>query len=627
MLWWLVVSTSDDPQRPVNAIALSQDKTVMGKGEDCDVVLFGNRVSRRHCEIRRIDKGYILQDLKSSLGTYVNDERARETFLALGDVIKVDEILLEVCDEPTKKVIQKRAQKISAPTGAAVSCEMTHTNWAPFSSFIDGLRSSSKPQEVLERLLDGMIDFVGAERGFVLLESERNTLVRVAARGLVDGEECEAISKTVCANALQEKELLAIADSLRDSRCNGAPSLAVSTMPRAILCAPLLARDKPVGVIYLDRSRSNSPWTEEQQPFFRVVTSLAAELVAAQQTRKRLLDANSTIAALRRLDFDGAAFVTGDGKASKELQDHIDAAAAQDITVLITGETGTGKEMVARELHQRSSRSSGPFIAVNCAALPREIIEAELFGAEKGAFTGATERRLGRFELACGGTLFLDEIGELPIDVQVTLLRVLQERSIRRLGGQDDIPLDIRLVCATNADLERQVQEGTFRQDFYYRVNVFRLRLRPLRERTEDVVPLAEHFLNTFALRFGRKLKGFDKDAQKVLKTYAWPGNIRELRNAIERAVVIEQGKKITADSLPIGSAGSSTLLSASGSVLPIEDLPEDYEIAREAFDKLFLERALRRAEGKLRAVARDTGMSRTTLYKKLEKLGMLKGE
>ena len=626
-MWWLVVSTSDNPGRPVNALALSQEKTILGKGEDCDLVLFGTRVSRRHCEIRRIDKGYILQDLKSSLGTYVNDERAKETFLSLGDVIKIDDIVLEVCDKPKPKVAKKRPQKISAKQKTDVVANTAQTNWRPFSSFVDGLRSSSKPQEVLERLLDGLTEFVGAERGFVLLESQRNTLVRVAARGLVDGEECEAISKTVCASALQEKELLAIADSLSDTRCHGAPSLAVSTMPRAILCAPLMAHEKPVGVIYLDRPRGDTPWTEEQQPFFRVVTSLAAELVAAQQTRKLLLDANSTIAALRRLDSDSATFVAGDGKAAKELQGHIDAAAAQDITVLITGETGTGKEMVARELHLRSSRSAGPFVAVNCAALPRDIIEAELFGAEKGAYTGATEKRLGRFELASGGTLFLDEIGELPLDVQVTLLRVLQERSIRRLGGQDDIPLDIRLVCATNADLERQVQEGSFRQDFYYRVNVFRLRLRPLRERTEDVLPLAEHFLHTFALRFGRKLKGFDKKAQKALKTYAWPGNIRELRNAIERAVVIEQEGKISAESLPIGSLGPSSLSSPSGSQLPIEDLPEDYELARESFDKLFLERALRRAEGKLRAVARNTGMSRTTLYKKLEKLGMMKGE
>ncbi len=633
MVWWLLIGTTDSPKRFFNAVKLTSASTVLGKGDDCDVMLFGTRVSRRHTEIYQVGGKYHIRDLKSSMGTYLNGEKVRDAALHLGDVVVIDDLQIQMSDSPLASANALRAKKITAESAIDIQLNSggkKSTDWQPFSAFIDGLRSSSKPQEVLERLLDGLIDFVDAERGFVLLEGQRHTLVRVAARGLVDGEECEAISKTVCANALEEKEVLAIADSLRDSRCAGAPSLAVSTMPRAILCAPLLANQRAVGVIYLDKKRTDRPWTEEQQPFFEVVTGLAAELVAAQQTRRQLVEATTTIAAMRRLENDSNVFVTGDGPASKELIEHIDAAAAQDITVLITGETGTGKEMVARELHLRSSRSSGPFIAVNCAALPRDIIEAELFGAEKGAFTGALEKRLGRFELASGGTLFLDEIGELPLDVQVTLLRVLQERTIRRLGGQDDIPLDIRLVCATNADLERQVQDGTFRQDFYYRVNVFRLRLRPLRERGADVVPLAEHFLQTFATRFGRKLKKFSKDAQKALKTYAWPGNIRELRNAIERAVVIERGKVVSAASLPIGAAGggsSSFVSHSAGPALAVEELPPEYEEAREAFDKVFLERALRRSQGKLRAVARETGMSRTTLYKKLEKLGMLKGD
>ena len=249
--------------------------------------------------------------------------------------------------------------------------------------------------------------------------------------------------------------------------------------------------------------------TESQIPLFETITGLAGELLAATKTREELLAAQHCLQAYDRLVWEGERLVLGSGEASEQIARSIKAAAPQDVTVLITGETGTGKEMVARALHRSSPRRLKPFVPVNCAALSRGTLEAELFGAEKGAYTGADELRLGRFEMASGGTLFLDEVGEIDTDVQVKLLRVLQDRKVTRLGGTRAIPLDFRLICATNRNLEEEMTLGNFREDLFYRINVFQIHLHPLRERLESIVPLAEHFLSTFTTQFGRTIAGF----------------------------------------------------------------------------------------------------------------------
>jgi len=225
--------------------------------------------------------------------------------------------------------------------------------------------------------------------------------------------------------------------------------------------------------------------------------------------------------------------------------------APVDTTVLITGETGTGKELFARFIHRNSPRASGPFVVINCGAIPRELAESELFGYERGAFTGAFEKlHPGKFEQADRGTLFLDEISELPLELQVKLLRVLQERSFYRLGGREEVHVDVRVIAATNRDLEQMVREGKFREDLYYRLNVAVIHIPPLRERPEDILPLATAFVNEFNRRFNKRITGFTPEAVALLLSYPWRGNVRELRNAIERAVLLEQGEVITHESL-----------------------------------------------------------------------------
>jgi transcriptional regulator with GAF, ATPase, and Fis domain len=240
--------------------------------------------------------------------------------------------------------------------------------------------------------------------------------------------------------------------------------------------------------------------------------------------------------------------IVGTSPALQTVLSSISKVAPTDSTVLITGETGTGNELVARAIHRRSGRSSRAFVSVNCAAIPRDLISSELFGHEKGAFTGATQRRLGRFELADGGTIFLDEVGELSPDTQVALLRVLQEREFERVGGRQPIHVDVRVVAATNRDLKAAVTDGTFRQDLFYRLNVFPIEVPPLRERKDDLLMLVEYFVQRYAKRAGKNIRSIDKKVLALLQSYDWPGNIRELQNIIERSVILSAGGEFSVD-------------------------------------------------------------------------------
>jgi len=310
---------------------------------------------------------------------------------------------------------------------------------------------------------------------------------------------------------------------------------------------------------------------------------------------------------------EGFENILGTSMAMQEVFDTIQQAAPTRATVLIEGESGTGKELVARALHQCSPRAEGPFVPVHCAALSPTLLESELFGHEKGAFTGAMERRRGRFELADGGTLFLDEIGEIDAALQVKILRVLEERKFERVGGTETVNVDVRLVAATNQDLKRQVEEGRFREDLFYRLYVVNLTLPPLREREGDIVLLAQHYLKTLAAENNKKEVGLTSEAMEALVAYPWPGNVRELRNVIERMVVLGTGRKLTLQNLPAtfrperGSLRSST---RAGSRL------------RDTEQQL-IEEALRRQKGNRTQAARDLGISRRTLHRKLNEFGL----
>ena len=337
------------------------------------------------------------------------------------------------------------------------------------------------------------------------------------------------------------------------------------------------------------------------------------ELLLKRALAERRLDAeNQRLKAQLDAKF-GFENIIGTSPAMQEVFQTIRQVAPTRATVLIQGESGTGKELVARAIHQCSPRAQGPFVPVHCAALAPTLLESELFGHEKGAFTGAVERRRGRFELADGGTLFLDEVGEIDPALQVKILRVLEERKFERVGGNETVEVDVRLVAATNRDLKKRVEEGAFREDLFYRLYVINVTLPPLRERDGDIVLLAQHYLKALAAENGKVVKGITPEALEALTTYAWPGNVRELRNVIERMVVLCHGDRLGVRDLPpaLRASGGNT---GGG--------PRSGTALRDA-ERQLIEDALRRHKGHRTRAARELGISRRTLHRKLNEFGL----
>ena len=299
--------------------------------------------------------------------------------------------------------------------------------------------------------------------------------------------------------------------------------------------------------------------------------------------------------------------IVGTSSALKSVLSLISKVAPSDSTVLITGETGTGKELVARAIHRRSDRTSRAFVSVNCAAIPRDLIASELFGHEKGAFTGATQQRLGRFELANGGTLFLDEVGELPSETQIALLRVLQEHEFERVGGTRPIRADVRVIAATNRDLQAAISAGSFRNDLFYRLHVFPIEIPPLRERKEDILLLVEYFIDRYARKTGKNITTVDKKTLRLLESYPWPGNIRELQNVIERSVIVCETANFSVDESWLSQ---QPLEKKAGSQLYLSE-----KVATQ--EKEIIEAALRECQGRVSGpsgAAAKLGVARSTL-------------
>ena len=314
----------------------------------------------------------------------------------------------------------------------------------------------------------------------------------------------------------------------------------------------------------------------------------------------------------QRLSGDTFEGMIGTSTKMQDIFSAIRKVATTDAPVLIRGESGTGKELVARAIHRLSIRASRPFIPINCSAIPENLIESELFGHEKGTFTGAHVQRKGRFEMAEGGTLFLDEIGDLPLTIQVKLLRFLQEKTIERVGGREQIEVDTRILAATNRDLEEAMRKSAFRDDLFYRISVINISLPPLRERNADIVLLAKTFLDRYANESKKKIKGFSSQVIEALERYAWPGNVRELENRIKRAVIMSEGKKITLEDLEMQSVAG----------VKENILLKD---AREHLEKELILKAIARNENNLTKAASDLGISRPTLYDLMQKLGIPK--
>ncbi len=430
----------------------------------------------------------------------------------------------------------------------------------------------------------------------------------------------------------QEPVLVRDADAELDASLPG-DRMALERGMRSLMMVPLIFGEVVGGVLSFAKRRPH--WFDEGD--VEVASGIAVQVVVAIQ-HQRVADEQHRLAAVeehtrqleRRVErlrgalteqygFDN---IIGQARVFREALDQAALVAPEETTVLLTGESGTGKELVARAIHYASRRAEGPFVAVNCAALPETLVESELFGHERGAFTGADKLKRGRFELAAGGTLFLDEIGELAPSVQAKLLRVLQERQYERVGGTATLKADVRLVTATNRDLEQVIGDGRFRVDLYYRLAVFRIHLPALREREGDVLILADHFLRKLAERMGRSKTGLSEQARQLLLVHHWPGNIRELQNAIERALILADGDLISGAHLGLVEHAPAAAGAPSRSVAVQGSAPLTQPLAE--VEKQSILEAMRRAKGNKSHAAAALGLSRGALYTRLRRFRLI---
>jgi transcriptional regulator with GAF, ATPase, and Fis domain len=451
---------------------------------------------------------------------------------------------------------------------------------------------------------------VPAERGAVLLCDSPEEFTSTAAWDRIRGPGHPVrVSRTVVQRALEERVGLVVSDVLGNEALRQVKTL-FELKVRSLLCVPLLVADRVLGAIYLD---STSPTVQFDVDHLQVMTAVAGiASLAFDNVRhwEELRQENQALRAEIELEHN----MVGGSPAMRKVFDFIRRVAPTDSTVLIEGESGTGKELVARALHRNSSRAEQPFVAINCAAIAETLLESELFGHEKGAFTGAAAQKKGKVEVAEGGTLFLDEIGELASGLQAKLLRVLQEREFERLGGTKPIKLNVRLIAATNRSLPEAVKAGAFRNDLYYRLNVVTLNVPALRERREDISVLADHFSAKASRKCGMRAKPLSSEALACLTNYDWPGNVRELENALERAMVLGSTDSILPDDLPeaVLEAGSTTTTST-----------DKYHGNIKETKKQLIMQALHQAKGNYIEAAKALGMHPNSLLRLIRNLDL----
>jgi transcriptional regulator with GAF, ATPase, and Fis domain len=473
------------------------------------------------------------------------------------------------------------------------------------------LLSSRDADALLEILLDEAVALTGADRGVVLVLHEGELSVR-AARNVSRETLSDArhqLSETILSKVLRSCEPLLVQNALSDPEFSTSASV-VDLQLSSVLCVPLGDRPPPSGLLYLGTDRFRGGFDAQA---LDLLTIFAAQASLLLQNAVLLDELRLDVRELRdRLQQQRYGELVGACEGMRDVYRRVDKVAPTDITVLLEGETGTGKELIAREIHRRSSRAEGPFICLNCGAIPETLLEAELFGHVRGAFTGAVSSRQGRFQAASGGTLFLDELGEMSPGLQVKLLRALEEKQVTRVGDSRPESVDIRVVAATHRVLEEEVRRGAFRQDLYYRLNTLAIRLPPLRERGDDVLVLARYFLALFGSEYKSRARGFSPQALSALRKHPWPGNVRELRNRIQRGVVLAERALLRPEDLELSTQGASPVLSLAR--------------AREVFQNRYIEQILERNGGNRTRAARELGVDPRTVFRFLEKQGPERG-
>lgn len=547
---------------------LNKPVITIGRRPTNDMILADPFVSRDHAEVVALKEGgYEINDIGAKYPIKVNGKIVSRQRLMEGDRIKIgDSILIFKSEDilPAVHVEFVAPENMLQEAVEVASLDSKETLPFPSDDFdADDIKSLQKDHQrlmllyefskavnshlddsfqLLEEVMSAAFRTLDAERGFVALVDENTKeLTCEHTRDNTGDKEQEKleVSRTIVHKVLRDGVSILTRNALKDQQFEEAESVKEYSI-RSAMCVPLLFQEDVLGVLYMDNRASAGIFSQDDLVFLTAMCRQAGIALGNACLHREVVQENIRLENELRPKFQ----ILGESEQMKKVYKTIKKVAPSDITILIQGETGTGKELVAKAVHSQSSHSDQPFVAVNCAAIPRELIESELFGHEKGAFTGAISTREGKFQMAHGGTIFLDEIGDMSLETQAKVLRVLEEEELQRVGGTETIKVDVRVIAATNQDLGKAVEDGKFREDLYYRLNVVSLILPTLQERKEDIIPLAEYF------NAGR-VKKVSPRVNELLLSYSWPGNVRELKNCIDRAVVLGDGELIQPEDLP----------------------------------------------------------------------------
>jgi transcriptional regulator with GAF, ATPase, and Fis domain len=565
--------------------------TTIGSEADNEIVLDGDDIRTNHCQIFFDGKKYIISALDRGADIFVNGKKTRKGHLQDQDVVRVGNYTMQfsLYDIPAEEMTSDVSVRDSV---------------RKLLEFTTALMEEHDIQSLIDLMLDKLIELTGADKGFLFLVDDGAPTVHSArdidreALPLDDG----GFSDSIVQQAVKTARPVLVSDALSHTQFRKSQSV-MNLKLCSVMCAPMLARGELVGVIYLGNDNVVNLFDQESLDVLQVFASQAALLV-----RNAILINELTVRAetleeeLEEIRFGK---IIGASSAMRSVYKRVDRVATTDIGVLIRGETGSGKELIAREIHLRSDRADGPFVAINCGAIPDNLLESELFGHEKGAYTGAHAAAQGKFQAASGGTLFLDEIGDMPVTLQAKLLRALEQKQVVRVGGTKPEDVDIRIVAATNKNLEEGVAKNEFRQDLYFRLNVVTLFLPPLRDREDDVILIANYFLQRFTAEYKSKAVGFSKGAQAAMIGHSWPGNVRELENRIRKTMVLADNTTLDANDLEIPDENIG--------ILPLAD-------AKDNFQRDYVTKILELNAGNKTKTARDLGVDPRTIFRYLEK-------
>ncbi len=612
---------------------LAADEISIGRDPSNQISLLDSLVSRRHCVIRREGDGFRLLDLESRNNTFVSGVPVRDRVLVHGDQIRVGNTILVFQGADTESItgnVPLSLDATPAPGAATIVLrkedvvylqpprpDALPTNGKTvrdlnvlldFSRTLNSVRGLTALQE---KVLEAVLNIAPADRAAILLsENGIDGFSSIVGRDRKLGPHQPIHASQTILNRVLEEGVAVLSNEVQNDKTYREADSLIERRVRSVLAAPLEVQGNVLGIMYLEAS---NPGVRFDSDLMQLVTSLGNIAGLAIENARHLERLGGENRRLHE-ELNIHHSMVGESKAMHEVYGFVSRVAGRDSTVLISGESGTGKELVARAVHMNSTRADMPFVAINCAAITETLLESELFGHEKGAFTGAVSQKKGKLEIAEGGSVFLDEIGELAVPMQAKLLRVLQEREFERVGGMRPIKLDVRLIAATNRDLKEASKAGTFRVDLYYRLNVVSLHMPALRERREDIPLLAAFFAAHYSEKVKRRVAGISPAARTCLMRYDWPGNVRELENAIERAVVLGSTELILPEDLP-----DSVLEETAAAGEPVNAL---HDAVREAKIAV-IERAIEQANGNYTEAAKILGVHANHLFRLIRTLNL----